>query len=246
MNLIPLVSSNFRAARISPMLPSLIRSASDTPWFWYFFATATTNRRFERTSVSSASVSPARMHRASRASSSRSISGYALISRRYWSSDSDSEAIFLAVLNDMAGSGSAETSVSAGMAAGFCGGDGPNLREGCRRGVQAAIRKDLGEGTWSVYHEPRLEYDRAPIGVSSPSGRNLTSRSEAACRGTEIWLQRSLPAGGGTTEVRTCRTGRAPPPGRRPRPGSHAASTTATSGGAPQTKCAPKRKVAAE
>src|SRR3954447_525972 len=106
MNLIPLVSSNFRAARIRPMFPSLIRSASDTPWFWYFFATATTKRRFERTSVSSAPGSPSRMARARRASSSRSISGYALISRRYWSSDSDSAAIFLGGLNDMRCSGS--------------------------------------------------------------------------------------------------------------------------------------------
>jgi YD repeat-containing protein len=36
-------------------VPSLIRSESDTPWFWYFFATDTTNRRLLRTSLSSAS-----------------------------------------------------------------------------------------------------------------------------------------------------------------------------------------------
>jgi hypothetical protein len=101
MNLIPLVSSNFRAARISPMFPSLIRSESETPWFWYFFATATTKRRLERTSCSSASGAPSRMRRASRASSFRSISGYTLISRRYWSSDSDSEETRLAGLNVM-------------------------------------------------------------------------------------------------------------------------------------------------
>ena len=55
MNLIPFVSSNLCAARISPRLPSLIRSDSETPWFWYFFATLTTKRRLDRTSLSSAS-----------------------------------------------------------------------------------------------------------------------------------------------------------------------------------------------
>src|SRR5918998_1247702 len=99
MNLIPLVSSNFRAARIRPMLPSLIRSASETPWFWYFLATATTKRRLARTSPSSASGSPSRICPARRHSASRSISGYALISRRYWSRDSDSAWIFLGGLN---------------------------------------------------------------------------------------------------------------------------------------------------
>ena len=54
----PLVSSNLCAARIRPRLPSLIRSASDTPWFWYFLATETTKRRLLRTSLSSASGSP--------------------------------------------------------------------------------------------------------------------------------------------------------------------------------------------
>src|SRR5207249_7542417 len=53
MNLMPLVSSNLWAARIRPRLPSLIKSESDTPWFWYFLATETTNRRLERTSLSS-------------------------------------------------------------------------------------------------------------------------------------------------------------------------------------------------
>ena len=47
-----------------PRLPSLIRSESETPWFWYFLATETTKRRLERTSLSSASWSPARMRRA--------------------------------------------------------------------------------------------------------------------------------------------------------------------------------------
>src|ERR1043166_7864427 len=55
MNLIPLVSSNLWAARISPRLPSLMRSERETPWFWYFLATETTNRRLERTSLSNRS-----------------------------------------------------------------------------------------------------------------------------------------------------------------------------------------------
>jgi hypothetical protein len=65
MNLIPFVSSNLWAAADQPEVPSLIRSESETPWFWYFFATETTKRRFERTSLSSASWSPTRMRRAS-------------------------------------------------------------------------------------------------------------------------------------------------------------------------------------
>src|SRR3990172_6178152 len=87
MNLIPLVSSNLWAARMSPRLPSLMRSESGTPWFWYFFATDTTNRRLERTSLSSAPSSFARIRLASSASSSRLMSGYWLISLRYWSRD---------------------------------------------------------------------------------------------------------------------------------------------------------------
>src|SRR5215212_4864082 len=170
MNLIPLVSSNFRAARISPMFPSLIRSASDTPWFWYFLATATTKRRFERTSVSSASPSPSRMRRARRASSSRSISGYALISRRYWSSDSDSAAIFLAGLNDIGGTpvqrnagnrGRGEVRISAGRAAAAA--DRP--KSGC--GEPCDLTKEE-EGNESFVLRPRLEYDRALPGCQAP------------------------------------------------------------------------------
>jgi len=83
MNLMPFVSSNLWAARMRPRLPSLMRSARETPWFWYFLATETTNRRLERTSLSSASASLSRIAFASRISSSRGISGYWLISRRY-------------------------------------------------------------------------------------------------------------------------------------------------------------------
>src|SRR5215216_2401401 len=95
MNLIPFVSSNLCAARISPRLPSLIRSERDTPWFWYFFATETTKRRFDATSFSSASWSFCRIRWASRTSSSREMSGNALMSRRYWSSDPSSYDDFL-------------------------------------------------------------------------------------------------------------------------------------------------------
>src|SRR5438128_7160529 len=81
MHMIPCVSSNLWAARIRPRLPSLIRSESDTPWFWYFLATDTTKRRFERTSLSSASSSPCLIRCASVTSSSRVMSGYWLITR---------------------------------------------------------------------------------------------------------------------------------------------------------------------
>src|SRR2546430_11291279 len=92
MNLMPLVSSNLWAARIRPRLPSLIRSERETPWFWYFLATETTNRRLERTSLSSASASLCLIRWASVTSSSRVINGYWLISRRYWSSDPSSRS----------------------------------------------------------------------------------------------------------------------------------------------------------
>src|SRR2546425_525833 len=102
MNLMPLVSSNLCAARIRPRLPSLIKSESDTPWFWYFLATDTTNRRLDRTSLSSASGSCCLIRWASATSSSRVISGYWLISRRYWSSDPSSNEARFAVFNCMA------------------------------------------------------------------------------------------------------------------------------------------------
>jgi hypothetical protein len=75
MNLIPFVSSNLWAARMSPRFPSLMRSERETPWFWYFFATETTKRRFDRTSLSSASWSLWRIRWARRTSSSRVMSG---------------------------------------------------------------------------------------------------------------------------------------------------------------------------
>src|SRR5688572_13680112 len=72
MNLTPLVSSNFWAARTRPTLPSQIKSGRLMPRFWYFLATETTNRRFERTSFSSASWSPSRM-RPARAGEARPL-----------------------------------------------------------------------------------------------------------------------------------------------------------------------------
>src|SRR2546428_10357225 len=102
MNLMPLVSSNLWAARIRPRLPSLIKSESETPWFWYFLATETTNRRFESTSWSSASASLCLTRWAGVTSSSRVINGYWLISRRYWSSDPSSNEARFAVFSCMA------------------------------------------------------------------------------------------------------------------------------------------------
>src|SRR5437763_628715 len=84
----------------------LIRAAHkferETPWFWYFLATETTNRRFERTSLSSASASLCLIRWASVTSSSRVINGYWLISRRYWSSDPSSNEARFAVFSCMA------------------------------------------------------------------------------------------------------------------------------------------------
>src|SRR3989475_7153625 len=57
MNLMPLVSSNLCAARIRPRLPSLIKSESDTPWFWYFLATDTTDRKSTRLNSSHSQIS---------------------------------------------------------------------------------------------------------------------------------------------------------------------------------------------
>ena len=74
MNLKPRVSSNFSAAFSSPMLPSLMRSGSERPWFWYCFATETTKRRFAFVSFSRALRSPFFMRWASSTSSSAEIS----------------------------------------------------------------------------------------------------------------------------------------------------------------------------
>src|SRR2546429_310518 len=102
MNFWPLVSSSLLSAPVRPRLPSLIKSESDTPWFWYFLATETTNRRLERTSLSSASASLCLIRWASVTSSSRVINGYWLISRRYWSSDPSSNEARFAVFSCMA------------------------------------------------------------------------------------------------------------------------------------------------
>ena len=87
MNLNPRVSSNFSAALISPRLPSLIRSGRLRPWFWYCFATDTTNLRFALVSFSRAAWSPFLMRWASSTSSSTVMSSSLPISWRYLSSD---------------------------------------------------------------------------------------------------------------------------------------------------------------
>ena len=88
MNLNPLVSSYFSAAFISPTLPSLMRSGSDSPWFWYCLATLTTNLRFDFVSFSKAFLSPLRIRCASSTSSSADRSSSLPISDRYFSNAS--------------------------------------------------------------------------------------------------------------------------------------------------------------
>src|SRR5690606_6332954 len=63
-----------------------MRSASESPWPWYFFATETTKRRLARTSLWSATWSPCLIRRASSTSSSGVSRGTCPISWRYWSS----------------------------------------------------------------------------------------------------------------------------------------------------------------
>ncbi len=71
------------AALISPMLPSLMRSRSEIPLVWYFFAIETTKRRFALISFSFAFSSPARVARESASSSVRLRSGILFIWSRY-------------------------------------------------------------------------------------------------------------------------------------------------------------------
>src|SRR5919202_1696613 len=59
-----------------PMIPSWIRSSSDRPCPWYFFAIETTRRRFELTIRSFASLSPRSTRFASSTSSAAVSSGY--------------------------------------------------------------------------------------------------------------------------------------------------------------------------
>src|SRR5512134_97769 len=134
MNLIPLVSSNLWAARMRPRFPSLIRSARETPWFWYFLATETTKRRLLRTSLSRASSSFTRMRCARRTSSSWLINGYRLISRRYWSSEpSSNEGVLLPLPTCI------------GRMSGIGGGCGVELTRG-REGAQWGGERGAGAG----------------------------------------------------------------------------------------------------
>ena len=87
MNLKPRVSSNFSAAFISPTLPSFMRSGRLSPWFWYCFATETTNRRLAFVNLSSALRSPFFIFCASSTSSSTLSSSSCPISCRYLSND---------------------------------------------------------------------------------------------------------------------------------------------------------------
>src|SRR5215471_4830583 len=135
MNLMPLVSSNLCAARIRPRLPSLMRSESETPWFWYFLATLTTKRRLERTSLSSASASLRLIRWASSTSSSRVISGYWLISRRYWSSDPSSKDTRLAVFSRIPESSVNERSEPAP----------PNVRQPRKRVVRPPVITEIDQ-----------------------------------------------------------------------------------------------------
>src|SRR3972149_3302641 len=87
MNLKPRVSSNLLAALIRPRFPSLIRSPSERPWFWYCLATLTTKRRLAFVSFSSASWLPFLMRLARSISSSGSRRSTRPISCRYLSRD---------------------------------------------------------------------------------------------------------------------------------------------------------------
>ena len=85
MNLKPLVSSNLCAAFIKPRFPSLIKSGKVNPWFWYCFATETTNLRLALVNFSSANWSPALTFWANSTSSSAVIRSTFPISCKYLS-----------------------------------------------------------------------------------------------------------------------------------------------------------------
>ena len=57
------------------MIPSWIRSSSESPWPWYFFAIETTRRRFELIILSFACWSPRSISFASSTSSAAVSSG---------------------------------------------------------------------------------------------------------------------------------------------------------------------------
>src|SRR5574344_37114 len=79
----PLLTSKRSIAVIRPIFPSLIRSTRSIPWFWYFFATFTTKRRFALTIFAFAILSPCAAFVARSVSSSWVRSGILLISLRY-------------------------------------------------------------------------------------------------------------------------------------------------------------------
>jgi hypothetical protein len=93
MNLKPRVSSKRWAALIKPRLPSLIRSGSERPWFWYCLATETTKRRLAFVKRSSAFWSPCLINVANRTSSSGVMRSTFPISWRYFSRLWDSRLV---------------------------------------------------------------------------------------------------------------------------------------------------------
>ena len=93
MNLKPRVSSKRCAALINPKLPSLIKSGSVNPWFWYCFATETTKRKLALVNFSKARWSPALIFWASSTSSSAVINSTLPISWRYLSKEAVSRLV---------------------------------------------------------------------------------------------------------------------------------------------------------
>src|SRR5919112_893328 len=85
-NLKPLRQSNFSTARISPRMPSWIRSSSVSSEPWYFFAIETTRRRFALIMRSFAARSPRSIRFARSISSAGVSSRWRPISlRKSWS-----------------------------------------------------------------------------------------------------------------------------------------------------------------
>ena len=81
-NLKPRRQSNFSAARMSPKMPSWMRSSSGSSFCGYFLAIDTTSARFELIIRSLAAASPCSMRLASSTSSAAVSSGWRRISLR--------------------------------------------------------------------------------------------------------------------------------------------------------------------
>ena len=98
INLNPLVSSNLSAALISPRFPSLMRSCRGNHWFWYCFATVTTNLKLAFMSFSRAFWSPCLILCANSISSKTSKTSSLTTSWKYLLSDSDSRLVIFCVI----------------------------------------------------------------------------------------------------------------------------------------------------